>query len=142
MTFIKFGLTPPLPKVIVTLEIVTKIKKNLPPPPSKNWDIILQNFFWKMIDLNKNWIKSVQFGENRDNIVLNLSKKRENTESYHANVQKSRLKMKTLREGNFVIQNMVPLNIWIHIFEKINEVKAQEANVFHFTLIHLKYTSK
>ena len=64
-----------------------------------------------MIDLNKNLIKSVQFGENRDNIVLNLSKKRENTESYHANVQKSRLKMKTLREGNFVIQNMVPLNI-------------------------------
>ena len=41
-----------------------------------------------MMDFNKNFIKSVQFSENGDHILLNLAKNRKNTENYHANVQK------------------------------------------------------
>ena len=38
------------------------------------------------MDFNKNLIKSVQFSENGDHILLNLAKNRKNTENCHANV--------------------------------------------------------
>ena len=57
-----------------------------------------------MIDFNKNWIKSVQFKENGDHIVLNLAKNSENSENYHANVLQNRLKMEKLMDRNCVIQ--------------------------------------
>ena len=41
-----------------------------------------------MMDFNKNFIKSVQFSENGDHILLNLVNNRKNTGNYHANVQK------------------------------------------------------
>ena len=41
-----------------------------------------------MMDFNKNFIKSVQFSENGDHILLNLAKNRKNNKNYHANVQK------------------------------------------------------
>ena len=62
------------------------------------------------MDFNYNWIKSVQFRENLDNIVLNLTKNMENTENYHANSQcaKNRLKIVKLRKGDCVIQSSTP----------------------------------
>ena len=47
----------------------------------------------------------MQFRDNGDHIVLNLAKNSENTENYHANVLKNRLKMEKLREGNSFIQS-------------------------------------
>ena len=62
------------------------------------------------MDFNKNWIKSVQFRDIGDHIVLNLAKNRENTENYHANCKcaKNRLKREKLRYGYCVIQSSPP----------------------------------
>ena len=60
-------------------------QKNLPLPPQEI-ETFFRSFFQKIMDFNKNWIKSVQFRDNGDHIVLNLAKNRENTENYHANV--------------------------------------------------------
>ena len=46
-----------------------------------------------MIDINKNLIKSVLFGENGVHTLHHMAKNRENTENNHATVVKYRLKM-------------------------------------------------
>ena len=74
------------------------IKIGPTPPPQSNCD---KNQKYS----TKNRIKSVQFRDNGDHIVLNLAKNSENTENYHANVLKNRLKMEKLREGNSFIQS-------------------------------------
>ena len=61
-----------------------------------------------MTDFNKNWIKSVQFRENRDHILLELAKFKENTQNYHAKGLKNRLIIEKSREGNCVIQRSIP----------------------------------
>ena len=71
--------------------------------------------FGLMMDFNKIWIKSVQFRENGDHIVLNLAMNSENTENYHAIVLKNRLKVEKLRVVHCVIQSSTPPPLMSHL---------------------------
>ena len=63
-----------------------------------------------MMDFNKNWIKSVQFRENGDNILHNLAKNRENTENYHVSVL--RIGWKWNKGGKLCHKEFYPPPLW------------------------------